>query len=239
MNEVAFQNRRDAGRVLAEAVAALPDLKDAVVLGLARGGVPVAFEVALVCDLPLDVLIVRKLGVPRYRELAMGAIASGGAVVLNPEILEDFRISEQALQEVINRETIEMERLEITYREGLPAPEFGRGGVILVDDGLATGATMRAAVLSVRPRASRVTIAVPVAVKSTCDELANEVDHLICAVMPERLEAVSLFYREFGPTSDEEVRELLSEARKRQGTGVREQGSVGATQRNTLADLEH
>jgi putative phosphoribosyl transferase len=230
--EAIFQDRRDAGRVLAEAVLALPDLKDAVVLGLARGGVPVAFEVALACDLPLDVLIVRKLGVPRYRELAMGAFASGGAVVLNPDILEDFRISEQALHEVIHREKIEMERLEAIYREGLPAPEFGRDGVILVDDGLATGATMRAAVLSVRPRASRVTIAVPVAVKSTCNELAGEVDHMICAAMPERLEAVSLFYREFAPTSDEEVRALLSESRKRIG-------SRSAAQRDMRTDPEH
>ena len=246
MVEVIFQDRRDAGRVLAEAVAALPDLKDAVVLGLARGGIPVAFEVALACDLPLDVLIVRKLGVPRYRELAMGAIASGGAVVLNPDILEDFRISEQTLHEVINREKTDMGRLEAAYREGRPAPEFGIVGVILVDDGLATGATMRAAVLSVRPRASRVTIAVPVAVKSTCNELAGEVEHIICTAMPERLEAVSLFYRDFAPTSDDEVRFLLSEARKRQGpgvkdqgTGLREQGSGSVTQRNTLADLEH
>jgi putative phosphoribosyl transferase len=222
-----FQDRREAGRVLAEVVAGLPDLQDALVLGLARGGVPVAFEVALACDLPLDVLIVRKLGVPRYRELAMGAIAGGEAVVLNPDVLEDFRISATTLQEVVERQKAEIERLENTYREGRPAPEFGAGGVILVDDGLATGATMRAAVRAVRPRARLITIAVPVAARSTCAEFEREVDHLICAASPERLEAVSLFYRDFAPTSDSEVCALLSEARKRQGTGIREQGSDG------------
>ena len=224
--EAIFQDRRDAGRMLAQAVAFVPALRDAVVLGLARGGVPVAYEVALACNLPLDVLIVRKLGVPRHRELAMGAVASGGAVVLNSYILEDFRVSDQTLQETIARQKAEIERLESMYRAGRPAPEFGEGGVILVDDGLATGATMRAAVRAVRPSAEHVTIAVPVAAKSTCDELRREVDSVICVATPESLDAVGRFYRDFTPTSDEEVRALLADAGKTRGPWVREQGSA-------------
>jgi predicted phosphoribosyltransferase len=217
---VVFQDRRDAGRVLAREVAALPDLKDAVVLGLPRGGVPVAFEVARACGLPLDILVVRKLGVPGQEELAMGAIASGGTVVLNPDILRSTRISEETLRVVVERAKQEMERQEHAFREGRGALEIEGRTVILVDDGLATGASMRAAIGAVKPQARQVIVAVPVGAKSTCDELAGEVDRLICVATPEPFEAVGMFYIDFEPTTDEEVRALI-----RQGSGVRDQGS--------------
>jgi putative phosphoribosyl transferase len=211
--------------VLARAVleADVPDLKDAVVLGLVRGGVPVAYQVALACELPLDVMVVRKLGAPGCSEFAMGAVASGGAVVVNPEIVRHFGVSDEKLAHMIEARTREIERLESLYREGGPSMEFGEGGVILVDDGLATGSSMRAAVRSVRARAKRVTVAVPVGARTTCSELSREVDHLVCAMMPDPLEAVSLFYREFEPTSDEEVRMLLADSRNRKEKGMRTQ----------------
>ena len=229
VDEVIFRDRRDAGRRLGSAVGAagLPELNSAVVLGLARGGVPVAFEVACACRLPLDVMLVRKLGAPRCLEFAMGAIASGGTVVLNPGTVQSLGVTEHQLEELIEHKRQELERLEQIYREGRPPVTFGAGGVILVDDGLATGASMRAAVQAVRPRAKHVTVAVPVGAMSTCALLSQEVDRLICVSMPEPLEAVSLFYREFEPTSDDEVRELLAEARRRQGT--REQGIEGTS----------
>ena len=224
-----YQDRREAGRVLAQAVldAGLPNLKDAVVLGLVRGGVPVAYEVALACGLPLDVMIVRKLGAPGCREFAMGAVAGGGAMVVNPVVVRDFGVSEEQLRHLIEGQRREIERLESLYREGRAPVELGEGGVILVDDGLATGASMRAAVRAVRPSARRVTVAVPVAARSTCNELGREVDHMVCPFTPDPLEAVSLFYRDFGPTGDDEVRALLTEARRRQGP--RDQGTEGTS----------
>ena len=204
--------------MVGEMVAALPDLSDGVVLGLVRGGVPVAYEVAKACGLPLDILVVRKLGVPGQEELAMGAIASGGGVVLNDHVLRGYRISEKKLEHVIERELGELERREMLYRSGRPAAEIAGRTVILVDDGLATGASMRAAIRAVKGRARRVVVAVPVGAKSTCEELRREVDDVVCALMPEPLDAVSLFYREFGATGDEEVRELI----KDQGSGVRD-----------------
>jgi predicted phosphoribosyltransferase len=161
VNEVIFQDRTDAGQMLARIVATAPGLGDAVVLGLARGGVPVAYQVAVTCGFPLDVIIVRKLGAPRCREFAMGAIASGGAMVLNPDAVREFHVTEEQLHALIEQQRKEIDRLESTYREGRPPAEFGDRGVILVDDGLATGASMRAAVKAVRPRAKHVTIAVP------------------------------------------------------------------------------
>ena len=215
-----YQDRREAGRVLARAIAEahLPDVENATVLGLVRGGVPVAYEVAAALGLPLDVMIVRKIGAPGNREYAMGAVASGGAVVLNPEVVRDFGVTEEKLRHVIDAQMQEIDRLENLYRQGRPPAEFGDGGVILVDDGLATGASMRAAIRAVRPVAKHVTVAVPVAARSTCAALSKEVDHMVCAMTPEPLEAVSLFYREFDPTSDDEVRALLADARKRQET---------------------
>jgi predicted phosphoribosyltransferase len=216
VSDVIFQDRTDAGRQLAQIVGA-PGMSDAVVLGLARGGVPVAYQVAVTCGFPLDVIIVRKLGAPRCQEFAMGAIASGGAMVLNRDALREFNVTEAQLHQLIEVQRKEIERLENTYREGHQQAEFGGRGVILVDDGLATGASMRAAVQAVRPRARQVTIAVPVAARSSVDEIVNEVDRVICVSAPERLEAVSLFYRDFSPTTDEEVRALLADAGKRQG----------------------
>lgn len=207
-----FQNRRDAGRVLGELVSELSDLKDGLVLGLVRGGVPVAYEVARECGLPLDILVVRKLGVPGQPELAMGAIASGGGAALNEHIIHSCHVSEKKVEHVIEREMQELKRRETLYREGRPAVEIAGRTVVLVDDGLATGASMRAAIRAVKARARRVIVAAPVGAKSTCQELAGEVDELICAMMPERLDAVSLFYREFGATGDEEVMELTKQA---------------------------
>jgi predicted phosphoribosyltransferase len=207
-----FQDRREAGQVLGELVASLPDWKDAVVLGLVRGGVPVAFEVARACGLPLDIMVVRKLGAPGQEELAMGAIASGGGFVLNEQIVRACHVSEKKLEQVIERERGEMERRETLYRRGRPAMEIAGRAAILVDDGLATGASMRAAIRAVSGRARKVAVAVPVGAKSTCEELAHEVDRVVCALMPERMDAVSLFYREFGPTADEEVIRLMAEA---------------------------
>jgi putative phosphoribosyl transferase len=209
VSERVFQDRREAGRVLGELVGRLPDLEDAVVLGLVRGGVPVAFEVAKACRLPLDILVVRKLGAPGSPELAMGAIASGGAIVLNEDVLTRFHVNGKVLEQVIEQERRQLERRESQYREGRASVDIKGRTVILVDDGLATGASMRAAIRAVKGRARRVIVAVPVGARSTCEELARDADHVICALIPEPLDAVSLFYREFGPTSDEEVRELL------------------------------
>lgn len=211
-----FQDRREAGQVLGEMVAALPDLSDGVVLGLIRGGVPVALEVAKACGLPLDILVVRKLGVPGQEELAMGAIASGGGVVLNDHVLRVYRISEKKLEQVMERELHELERREKLYRNGREALKIDGRAVILVDDGMATGASMRAAIRAVKGRARRVIVAVPVGAKSTCEELRREADEVVCALTPEPLDAVSLFYREFGATSDDEVRALTL-----QGSGNR------------------
>jgi putative phosphoribosyl transferase len=212
-----FQDRREAGRVVGELVAALPDLKDGVVLGLVRGGVPVAYEVAKTCALPLDILVVRKLGLPGQEELAMGAIASGGGVVLNDYVVRSYHVSEKKLEYVIERETQEMLRRESLYREGRPAAEIAGRAVVLVDDGLATGASMRAAIRAVKERARRVIVAVPVGASSTCEELAHEADQVVCAMVPEPLDAVSLFYREFGATSDEEVKELMRQGARDEG----------------------
>jgi predicted phosphoribosyltransferase len=209
VSERVFQDRRHAGQVLGEMVARLPDLVDAVVLGLVRGGVPVAFEVAKACGLPLDILVVRKLGLPWQQELAMGAIASGGTIVLNDDVLRQYRVTHEVLEQVIGLERQELERREQIYREGRSAIEIDGRAVILVDDGLATGASMRAAMLAVKGRARRVIVAVPVGAKSVCEELREQADEVLSALIPDPLYAVSMFYREFAATSDEEVRELL------------------------------
>lgn len=193
-------------------------MQNAIVLGLVRGGVPVAYEVAMALGLPLDVMIVRKIGAPGNREFAMGAVASGGALVLNPDVMRDFQVSEEKLRHVIAAHKQEIERLETVYRQGRPPINLAERTVILVDDGLATGASMRAAIRAVRPTSEHVIVAIPVAARSTCTEISKEVDHLVCAMMPEPLEAVSLFYRDFSPTSDEEVRALLADARRCQET---------------------
>jgi len=211
-----FADRYEAGRVVGKMVAELTDIANGVVLGLVRGGVPVAFEVARACGLPLDILVVRKLGVPWQEELAMGAIARGGAIVLNEDVLRSCKISEAQLEKVTQREREELNRREELYREGQAGVQIAGRAVILVDDGLATGASMRVAIRAVKDQARRVIVAVPVGAKSTCEELRALADGVVCALIPEPLDAVSQFYREFDATSDEEVRELL-----RRGAGSR------------------
>jgi predicted phosphoribosyltransferase len=215
-----FQDRRDAGRTLARIVAKTRDLHDGIVLGLPRGGVPVAYEVACQLNLPLDVFIVRKLGVPGEEELAMGAVASGGTVVINPSIVHHLGISPEVVQAAVRREEVEIERRERAYRNGYPPIRVADRTAILVDDGLATGATMLAAARALRPKTERVIVAVPVSAERTCNELRGEVDEVICANTPEHFFAVGAFYRDFTQTTDEEVRSLLSQARKRHGLQV-------------------
>jgi predicted phosphoribosyltransferase len=208
-----FQDRGDAGRALAKALESLPDLRDAIVLGLPRGGVPVAYEVALGLRLPLDILVVRKLGAPGMEELAMGAIASGGIVVSNPSVVEQSGVSREVMDAAVEQQKTEIERRERVYRGGLPAlPVEGRA-VILVDDGMATGASMLAAVRALRPRVRRIIVAVPVAPESTYETLRSEVDQIICMTMPKSFFAVGQFYRNFDQTTDDEVRTLLLQVR--------------------------
>ena len=208
-----FEDRREAGRTLARAMRGGREWKDAIVLGLPRGGVPVGFEVARSLGLPLDVFVVRKLGAPGHEELAMGAVASGGIRVVNEAVVQELGISREALEAAAYREMLELERREKAYRDGRPpAPIEGRTA-ILVDDGLATGASMMAAVRAVRPAAREVVVAVPVAAPATCGEISREADEVICASKPERFVAVGMFYRDFQPVTDEEVRALLAEAR--------------------------
>ena len=210
-----FHDRTDAGRTLARALAAYAGQPDVRILALPRGGVPVAFEVARALRAPLDVFVVRKLGVPGHEEYAMGAIASGGHAVISEDVVRRLGISADALERVAERERRELERRERRYRGDRPPPELGGRTVILVDDGLATGSTMRAAVAALRqmgPR--RIVVAAPVAAPETCDEFRAEVDDVVCAVTPEPFHAVGLWYDDFSQTTDEEVHELLDRARQ-------------------------
>ena len=211
--EGAFPNRAEAGRVLGLKLAKYAGREDIIVLGLPRGGVPVAFEVARALRVPLDVFIVRKLGVPGFEELAVGAIASGGVRVLNEEVANALPNRDQIIEAVTERETAELERREREYRDGRPAPELAGKTVILIDDGLATGATMRAAVRALRQRAvARIVVAVPVGPPETCKEFEDEADEVFCASAPEFFQAVGQYYEDFSQTSDDEVRELLARA---------------------------
>lgn len=209
-----FKDRREAGAELARI---MHDLRsnwgDAIVLGLARGGVPVAYEVARGLNLPLDVFVVRKLGAPGREELAMGAVASGGTRVMNERVIRELGVSPDILEAVARREAREIERREQMYRNGFPPAKVDGLTVILVDDGLATGATMLAAVRALRPRARAVVAAVPVAAEAACHDLRVEVDQMVCVATPRDFAAVGMFYRNFDPTTDAEVRGLLAEAR--------------------------
>jgi putative phosphoribosyl transferase len=214
--ERAFPNRTEAGRQLAEKLLKYAGRPDVMVLGLPRGGVPVAFEVAKRLGAPLNVFIVRKLGVPGFEELAVGAIASGGVRVLNEDVMRAVPNAEQVIESVTARETAELERREQSYRNGRPAPELGDRVVILVDDGLATGATIRAAVAALRQRAvAKIVVAVPVGPPDTCRELEREADEIICLSRPDFFQAVGQYYEDFSQTSDDEVRELLARAAQR------------------------
>ena len=207
-----FRDRRDAGRLLAEKLSAYANRPDVIVLALPRGGVPVAYEVGRALNAPLDVFPVRKLGVPGHDELAMGAIAPGGIRVLNDELVRALRIPDDLLDAVVAKEEQELTRREQLYR-GDRAPIDVRGKtVILVDDGLATGATMLAAIKALRQhQAGRIVVAVPIAAPETCDQMRAYVDDIVCAVTPEPFYAVGLWYENFSQTSDEEVRELLKQ----------------------------
>ncbi|HEV7864086.1 MAG TPA: phosphoribosyltransferase family protein, partial [Acidimicrobiia bacterium] len=212
--ERVFRDRRDAGRILAAELERYRGRPDVVVLALPRGGVPVAYEVATALQAPLDVFLVRKLGVPGHEELAMGAIASGGVVVLNDDVVRALGLGPDAIQQVAEREAQELQRREEAYREGRPMADVAGRVVILVDDGLATGSSMRAAILALRRlRPARLVVAVPAAPSSTCQELAAEVDEVVCATTPSPFFAVGRSYWDFTQTTDEEVQELLRSAR--------------------------
>jgi predicted phosphoribosyltransferase len=215
-----YKNRREAGVGLAGRLGQFRNRSDVVVLALPRGGVPVAYEVARVLHAPLDVFLVRKLGVPGHGELAMGAIASADVRVLNDDVVRWYRIPETVIDEVAREEQAELERRERAYREGRPAVEVADKIVLLVDDGLATGSSMKAAVRAVRERTpSRIVVAVPVGAPETCRELQSIADEVICARTPDYFAAVGQWYLDFSQTTDEEVRQLLSEANHGQHGG--------------------
>jgi putative phosphoribosyl transferase len=207
-----FRDRAEAGRRLATDLERYRERPDVLVLALPRGGVPVASEVARALGVPFDVFVVRKLGVPGREELAMGAIASGGIRVLDPEIVSALGISEAEVELVAGREVQELARREQLYRGDRPAPELRDKIVILVDDGLATGSSMRAAAAAVRDqRPARVVVAVPTAPAETCSALAREVDEVVCSMTPEPFQAVGLWYEDFSETSDDDIRRLLAD----------------------------
>ena len=208
-----FKNRTEAGCFLAARLDEYANRPDVLVLSLPRGGVPVAYEVAAALNAPLDIFLVRKLGVPGQEELAMGAIATGGVRVINDEIVNYLGIPGKVIDAVAIEEEQELERRERLYRDGRPARAVRGRLVILIDDGLATGSTMRAAAIALRQQQpASIVIAVPVASNQICDELRTEVDKVICAVTPEPFRAVGLWYEDFTQTTDEEVRDLLARA---------------------------
>jgi len=208
-----FQDRFDAGRFLASKLRRFANRSDTVVLALPRGGVPVGFEVAKELNLPLDVFVVRKLGVPGYEELAMGAIASDGICVLDEDLVRTAGIPREVIDAAAAEEERELERRERDYCQGRPPVDVRGRTVILVDDGLATGFSMRAAVLALRrKRPAQIVVAVPVGAPATCAELESEVDQIVCAVTPKAFRSVGQWYRDFSQTSDEDVRDLLRRA---------------------------
>lgn len=205
-----FKDRRDAGEMLAEAVEALPGLRDPIVLALPRGGVPVAFEVAMRIHAPLDVLIVRKLGTPGQEELALGAVASGGAEYLNAELIAELRLPQPVLDRIREREMAEVERRTRNYRGDLPWPALRGRSAIIVDDGAATGATALAAIAALRRQLpAEVVMALPVAPKDTCDRLRAAADRLVCLRTPDLFFAIGTWYLDFGQVADDDVRALL------------------------------
>jgi predicted phosphoribosyltransferase len=205
-----FQNRREAGKQLAHLLHEYAGLRDVIVLGLPRGGVPVAYEVARALHAPLDVFVVRKLGVPGQEELAFGAIATGGVRILNPYVVEQARITDEEIESVTRAEAQELERREHAFRGGRSAPTIRGRTVILIDDGLATGATMRAAVMALRQQhPARIVVGVPAASPDTCATFQDEVDDIVCAMTPDPFYSVGSWYDDFTQTTDEEVHDLL------------------------------
>jgi putative phosphoribosyl transferase len=214
-----YRDRTKAGQYLAKKLAGYAGRPDVIVLALPRGGVPVAYEVARALGAPLDVFLVRKLGVPGHEELAMGAIASGGLVLLNEEMVRALGIGRSLINEVISTQRAELERRDRQYRGDRPPPDMRGKTVTLIDDGLATGASMRAAVATLRQQhPARTVVAVPIAAPSTCAELGEEVDEIVCARTPEPFRAVGLWYEDFTQTTDDEVRDLLRRARESRDT---------------------
>jgi predicted phosphoribosyltransferase len=216
MNTRRFRDRTEAGRLLAERLRDYAGRDDVIVLALPRGGVPVGYEVAQALGAPLDIFVVRKLGVPGHEELAMGAVATGGLLVLDEGLVQALRIPEHELQRVVDAELRELERRDAAYRGDREPPDLVGKTVILVDDGLATGSTMQAAALAVQKKnPARIVVAVPVAAEETCDAFRDVVDEVVCGVTPRPFRAVGLWYEDFSQTSDDEVRELLARAAER------------------------
>jgi putative phosphoribosyl transferase len=215
-----FRDRTEAGRLLAGELTKYANRPDVIVLALPRGGVPVAYEVARALNAPLDVFLVRKLGLPEREELAMGAIASGGVRVLNEEVVRVLRVPDEVIEAVAAEEGEELRRRERLYRGDRPPPKVRGRTVILVDDGLATGSTMRAAVAALRQQhPARVVVAVPVGAPDTCAEFQEEADEVICARAPDPFYAVGLWYADFSQTTDEEVHDLLRRAAEMHSPG--------------------
>jgi putative phosphoribosyl transferase len=214
-----FADRAEAGQVLAEKLEAYAGRDDVIVLALPRGGVPVAYEVAIALGVPLDVFLVRKLGAPGHEELAMGAIASGDVVVMNEDVVKAMKVSDEVVEAKIASERQELARRELAYRDNRPPLDVEERTVILIDDGLATGSTMRAAVTALRRQhPARIVVATPIGAASTSAEFQTIADEVICAVTPEPFRAVGLWYDDFEQTSDEEVSDLLARA---SGSAVR------------------
>jgi putative phosphoribosyl transferase len=212
-----FRDRSEAGKHLAIKLVRYKDRSDVLVLALPRGGVPVAFEVAQVLHVPLDIFLVRKLGVPGHEELAMGAIATGDVRVLNEDTIDYLGIPQNVIDSIAETELKELKRKERAYRGNRPEPDVKDKTVILIDDGLATGATIRAAAQALRRQApARIIVAVPVSAPQTCDEYRIGVDEIVCAVTPEPFFGVGQWYLDFSQTTDEEVRDLLARARGEQ-----------------------
>jgi putative phosphoribosyl transferase len=208
-----YKDRSEAGHVLAEALKPYGGRPDLLVLALPRGGIPVAYEVARALAAPLDLMLVRKLGVPGHEELAMGAIATGGTRILNTEVIRALAITEADIERATEKEQAEIQRRELLYRGGRPLPEMAARCIILIDDGLATGATMRAAIAALRPhRPAAIVVAVPVAPPETVEALRAVADDVVCPATPEPFISISQWYEDFAQLSDEEVRDLLRRA---------------------------
>lgn len=221
-----FPDRRAAGRALARKLGAYADRTDVIILALPRGGVPVGYVLAMALRAPLDVFLVRKLGVPGREELGFGALASGGVRTLNDEVIRSLDIDEATIERVAAQEAHELERRDRAYRGDREPPQLAGRVVILVDDGLATGSSMRVAIEAIREQQpDRIVVAVPVAPPQTCRELRDQVDEIVCLTTPEPFNAIGLWYHDFTPTSDDEVRELLASAQRQAAPAAAPSGS--------------